>query len=80
VDDMFRGVEFYRPGDEYLDLRVPVITAKERGVLDRQLPKRATTPLSFPDIPPKDLEAYRNVYRYLHLAGLQSAAETTWVS
>jgi len=80
VDQMFADLDFYRPGDEYVDIRVPVITAKERLLLDRQLPKMTKSPLSSKSIPERDLVAYRNVYRYLHLAGLQSAVETTWTA
>jgi hypothetical protein len=78
VAAMTRGLDFYRPDAEHLDLRVPVITPRERAALDRQLPKRATTPLRHSAIPASEVAAYRNVYRYLHLAGLQSATETTW--
>jgi len=80
LDTWTKGLDFYTPGAEMLDLRVPVITARERALLDRQLPKLSRTPLRLAAIPPKDLEAYRRIYRYLHLAGLQSAAETTWTA
>lgn len=78
IDAIFAGLECYRPGVDFLDLRVPVITVRERALLDRQLPKAAGTPLRLPSVDESELVAYRNVYRYMHLAGLQSAAETTW--
>lgn len=80
VTDWFIEADFYTPDEDALDLRVPVITPRERAVLDRQLPKRSQRPLRLAAVPPSDLEAYRRVYRYLHLAGLQSAAETTWTT
>lgn len=78
VRQAFQDLDTFRPGEDYLDLRVPMITARERAHLDRQLPKKSPAPLRARGIPGRDLEDYRKVYRYLHLAGLQSAAETTW--
>jgi len=80
VDQVFSDIDFYRPGSDYIDLRVPVITVKERVLLDRQLPKGSKAPLLAKSIPKDDLIAYRQVYRYLHLAGLQSAVETSWTA
>ena len=78
VSQTFAGLDFYSPSTTYVDLKVPVITTKERVFLDRQLPKKAISPLKATGIPSADVEAYRRVYKYLHLAGLQSAVETTW--
>ncbi|GAA1055049.1 hypothetical protein GCM10017608_19010 [Agromyces luteolus] len=80
IREWLRGMDYYMPAETYLDLRVPVVTARERAILDRQLPKVAKSPLNMSFIPAEDLAAYRRVYRYLHLAGLQSAAETTWTA
>ncbi|KTR41663.1 hypothetical protein NS263_04080 [Curtobacterium oceanosedimentum] len=79
ADQMFRGRDYFTPGRSPLDLRVPVITSRERAHLDRQLP-RHDGPLDAGDtgLDPADLDSYQRVYRWMHLAGLQSAQETTW--
>lgn len=76
----FEDLDFVIADDKILDLRVPVITAAERFVLDRQLPLAEGIELVADHIPPKDLVAYQRVYKYMHLAGLQSAAESTWIA
>jgi hypothetical protein len=75
---MLRGLDFFRAGDDFVDLRVPVITPRERMRLDQKLPRRVPNPPTLPGVVEDDITAYREVYRYLHFAGLQSAVETTW--
>ncbi|WP_347976181.1 O-methyltransferase [Microbacterium sp. ProA8] len=71
VTGWFSGMDFYSAGADVFDLRVPVITPRERAALDLQLPKLSKQPLKLRGIPPQELEAYRRVYRYFHHAGLQ---------
>lgn len=79
VDEVFRGRDYFAPDDTPLDLRVPVITSRERAFLDSQLPKH-DGPLSAgaTGLRDADVDSYQRVYRWMHLAGLQSAHETTW--
>lgn len=79
VADMFKGRDYFSPAESPLDLRVPVVTSRERDFLDSQLPKHdGPVSTGATGLRMVDVEAYQRVYRWMHLAGLQSAHETTW--
>ncbi len=60
-----------RRQDEPLRVHVPLLTRRERAWLDQHLPNAEGAPLpSLPDVlPPDDVAAYAQVYRYLEAAG-----------
>jgi hypothetical protein len=62
-DCRFHDLEFVRfAGEDALTIRVPVLTAKERRALDEKFPL-PTNPGAL-GLPDRDIEAYRQVYRY----------------
>lgn len=65
VSARFKDMDFVRySGEEPVEIRVPVLTAKERRALDEQLPLEAGRQLNEPWLSGEDAEAYLNVYRY----------------
>lgn len=61
----FRGLPFYRDGDEAVRIKVPLLTPREMRHLDRSLPCRDMDDLGLGPIPESDGKNYAKLYRYL---------------
>ncbi len=61
---LFDELPFSRFGkDEYV-INVPYLTIKEMRHLNAQLPKMEEADLDIPGVPPSDVKAYAELYRY----------------
>ena len=63
----FDDLYFIRTGDEAFEVNVPVLTKREIAYLETELVDGTDTLPKIKGIPPKDIKAFAQVYRWLDL-------------
>ena len=60
----FNELPFVRSGEEAYTIKVPCLTLKEMRHLNAQLPEKEGASLDISGVPPPDVKAYAELYRY----------------
>lgn len=60
----FDDLEFIRKDTEPYQIKVPKLTFREIHHLDSKLPANSSNSIKIPGVPQKDIDAYREIYRF----------------